>query len=258
MVRISSRDNPQYKALKKALGSNSAYKNAGWVWLEGDHLCRAALARGFQAVEWVISEEFWQSVCDSIDFIAIKTEVAKTPTLLLPQALMQALCSVDAAANIACRMALPPATQAVHAKAATVVLERVQDAGNVGAILRCAAAFGYSQVLATEGTAALWSPKVLRAAMGAHFGLQLHEGLDTATLQEGLQSLQMPVLATSSHGGTALHRMQAPWPHTWLFGNEGQGLSPTARRCVCAAISCRRQRGSTHFTCRVIRMAGCC
>ncbi len=60
--------------------------------------------------------------------------------------------------------------------AATVVLDRVQDAGNVGSILRSASAFGFGQVLALKGTAALWSPKVLRAGMGAHFGLRLIEG----------------------------------------------------------------------------------
>ncbi len=53
----------------------------------------------------------------------------------------------------------------------TVVLDRVQDAGNVGSILRSAAAFGFRQVLAVQGTAGLWTPKVLRAGMGAHFGL---------------------------------------------------------------------------------------
>lgn len=60
---------------------------------------------------------------------------------------------------------------------ATVILDRVQDAGNVGSILRSAGAFGFRQVVAI-GTAALWSPKVLRAGMGAHFGLHLLEGVE--------------------------------------------------------------------------------
>jgi TrmH family RNA methyltransferase len=65
---------------------------------------------------------------------------------------------------------------ALEPLAPSVVLDRVQDAGNVGSILRSAAAFGFRQVLALKGTAALWSPKVLRAGMGAHFGLRLVEG----------------------------------------------------------------------------------
>jgi TrmH family RNA methyltransferase len=62
----------------------------------------------------------------------------------------------------------PAAGRRLEPDAATVVLDRVQDAGNVGSILRSAAAFGFRQVLALKGTAALWSPKVLRAGMGAH------------------------------------------------------------------------------------------
>jgi RNA methyltransferase, TrmH family len=88
-------------------------------------------------------------------------------------------------------------------------------------MLRCAAAFGYSQVLALQGTAALWAPKVLRAAMGAHFGLQLHEGVNL----QSIQGLQQPLLATSSHQGDWLHQAALPWPHAWLMGNEGEGLS---------------------------------
>ena len=71
-----------------------------------------------------------------------------------------------------------PAVPALQPAAATVILDRVQDAGNVGSILRSASAFGFKQVIALKGTAALWSPKVLRAGMGAHWGLQLIEGVE--------------------------------------------------------------------------------
>jgi TrmH family RNA methyltransferase len=116
--------------------------------------------------------------------------------------------------------------QEVLAATPTVVLDRVQDAGNVGSILRSASAFGFKQVLAIKGAAALWSPKVLRAGMGAHFGLHLVEGLSP----EDLQALDMPWLATSSHQGPYLHDLLAqaklPMPCAWLMGHEGQGVSP--------------------------------
>ena len=104
--------------------------------------------------------------------------------------------------------------------APTVVLDRVQDAGNVGAILRSAAAFGFTQVAAVSGTALLWSPKVLRAGMGAHFGLRLVEGLKPADLA----GLQVPLLVTSSHEGEWLHQARLPWPCAWVLGHEGQGV----------------------------------
>jgi tRNA(Leu) C34 or U34 (ribose-2'-O)-methylase TrmL len=97
----------------------------------------------------------------------------------------------------------------------------VQDPGNVGSVLRSAAAFGCTQVLALKGTAALWSPKVLRAGMGAHFGLRLLEGLDEADLA----ALAVPLLATDPHAGPALHELRLPRPCAWVLGHEGQGVS---------------------------------
>lgn len=108
----------------------------------------------------------------------------------------------------------------LQAHAPTVVLDRLQDAGNVGSILRSASAFGFQQIVALTGTAALWSTKVLRAGMGAHFALHLIEnaGLDT------VQALQCPLLLTSAHEGSFLHAATLPWPCAWVMGNEGQGI----------------------------------
>ena len=112
----------------------------------------------------------------------------------------------------------------VQAKAgvATVVLDRVQDAGNVGSILRSAGAFGFKQLIAIKGSAALWSPKVLRAGMGAHFGLRLIESADEALLNQ----LTVPLVVTSSHLGEDIHRSTVPMPCAWVMGHEGQGVSP--------------------------------
>ena len=109
--------------------------------------------------------------------------------------------------------------------APTVVLDRLQDAGNVGAILRCASAFGYRQVLAIKGTAGLWSPKVLRAGMGAHFGLRLLESVS----EVDVAALTVPVMTTSSHEGPFLHTLlqhgELSPECAWVFGHEGQGVS---------------------------------
>ena len=106
--------------------------------------------------------------------------------------------------------------------AATVILDRVQDAGNVGSILRSAGAFGFRQVIALRGTAALWSPKVLRAGMGAHFGLSLLEGGDL----QSLDALKVPIVVTSSHQGELIQNLRPPQPCAWAMGHEGQGVCP--------------------------------
>ena len=141
---------------------------------------------------------------------------------------MRDLSTLGNAASIGFVVAWPGAG-AVLCDAPSVVLDRLQDAGNVGTILRSAAAFGFTQVIALEGTAALWSPKVLRAAMGAHFALNLVERMPA----DGLDALAVPMLATSSHAGTPLPSATLPWPCAWLVGHEGQGLADElVRRCA--------------------------
>ena len=191
-----------------------SYRRAGQVWIEGDHLCAALRTRGRAAVQAVLTDEAWaqqplRELAGWADRVAV-----------VPVALFKGLSALESPAGIGFAIDLPD-RNAIDAHAASVVLDRVQDAGNVGSILRSAAAFGVAQVLALKGTAALWSPKVLRAGMGAHFALNLVEGLDEAELA----ALQVPLLATSSHGGALLPQAALPSPCAWVLGHEGQGVS---------------------------------
>jgi len=144
---------------------------------------------------------------------------ASVRRVVLADGLMAQISSLESPAAMGFVHALPT-DQALLPDAPSVLLDRLQDPGNVGSILRSAAAMGFRQVLALKGTAALWSPKVLRAGMGAHFALQLREGLSEADLA----GLELPLLATSSHQGDFLHQAQLPWPCAWLMGHEGQGV----------------------------------
>nr|MBA3623919.1 RNA methyltransferase [Methylibium sp.] len=122
-----------------------------------------------------------------------------------------------------------PAEAAVRGGLASVVLDRLQDAGNVGSVLRSAAALGVAQVVALAGTAALWSPKVLRAGMGAHFALRLVESANVGDLD----ALAVPLVATSSHGERSIAEGALPEPCAWVFGHEGQGVDATLlARCA--------------------------
>lgn len=211
---ITSKDNAFVKDLKRLAQDNTAYRKQGKVWLEGDHLCRAALTRGLTPAVGVFSESFWASRQDQWAQCAIKNVV-------LTDALLKEVSGLESPAPMGFVLDLP-ATPAIAPDAATVILDRVQDAGNVGSILRSAAAFGFKQIIALKGTAALWSPKVLRAGMGAHFGLQLVEGGEP----EALGELSVPILVTSSHQGDLIHQAKLPWPCAWAMGHEGQGVGP--------------------------------
>ena len=213
VAHISSRDNALIKDLHRLSHDNTAYRKQGRVWLEGDHLCRAALARGLKPAMAVFSESFWPLVHVQYAQAAIKN-------IVIADALLPEISGLESPARMGFVLELP-AVPELQPGAASVILDRVQDAGNVGSILRSAAAFGFGQVIALKGTAALWSPKVLRAGMGAHFALRLVEGVEP----EALADLTVPIVVTSSHHGSFLHQQRIPMPCAWAMGHEGQGVS---------------------------------
>ena len=213
---ISSRDNAFVKDLKKLAHGSTEYRKQRRIWAEGDHLLRAAIARGVQPALGVFSESFWPLAPVEYAQAAIKN-------IVLSDLLYDTVSSLESPARMGFVFDLPE-TPPVQAMAASVILDRVQDAGNVGAMLRSASAFGFKQIIAIKGTAALWSPKVLRAGMGAHWGLQLIEAADLNSLDD----LAVPMLVTSSHRGSYLHqalsKKELPMPCAWVFGHEGQGV----------------------------------
>ena len=219
-IHITSRNNPLLKELRKLSSEPTAYRKTGRVWLEGDHLCSAALLRGIQPSAAVFSESFMPIAGVFTASIAIKSIVK---IVVVSDKLWQDISGLESPAKMGFVVDLPSSLQIIP-HVATVILDRVQDAGNVGSILRSAAAFGFKQVIALAGTAALWSPKVLRAGMGAHFGLQLVE----SSSLEDLSVLTIPLVVTSSHQGDFLQNLmqnkQLPQPCAWVMGHEGQGV----------------------------------
>jgi TrmH family RNA methyltransferase len=249
MHLITSRDNPLVKELRRLSQDNTAYRKHGRVWLEGDHLCRALLNRGYAPEQAVFAQSAWEQADPQLTQTSAKNVV-------LPDALFREISGLESASTMGFVWVIPrtsvKATEGdtvsvtggvaegvtfgiadgatdtvsqIQKGVPSVFLDRIQDAGNVGSILRSASAFGFTQVLARKGTAALWSPKVLRSGMGAHFGLHLVESVEP----EHLKDLQIAWLSTSSHQGPLLHTFGAinpiPSPCGWIFGHEGQGVS---------------------------------
>ena len=214
ITEISSRDNAFVKELRRLSRESGMYRKLGHLWLEGDHLCRAALTRGLKPKVAVFSKSFWPQV-------PVEWAQAASKVVVIDDALFADISGLESPARMG--YILPwQAGAEILPHAAAVVLDRVQDAGNVGSILRSASAFGFKQIIAVKGTAALWSQKVLRAGMGAHFALHLVEGVEP----EALHQLQVPLLVTSSHRGDLIHESTLPWPCAWAMGHEGQGVGP--------------------------------
>ena len=211
---ISSRANAWLKDLRRLAQDGAAYRKQGLVWVEGEHLLAAAVASGRRLQTLVLAQSRQDSAL-------AQWQPQAERTVVVPDALWREFSALESPAWVGALLSWDSASS-WRVDRPTVVLDRLQDAGNVGSILRSAAAFGFEQVLALQGCAALWSGKVLRAGMGAHFGLQLFESVAA----EDLGALELPLLATSSHGGQALHEQVLAWPCAWVFGHEGQGVAP--------------------------------
>lgn len=214
---ITSKDNPLLQKIRRLGRNPAAYRDEGVAWIEGDHLCRAYLNKRGPPVQVVCTEGFVASglhrdlLCVDAPLVQVADAIFKSGSGLASPTGVGYLIEVVTKGS-----ASMPDPQ-VH----SVVLDRVQDAGNVGAILRSAAALGVGQVLALRGTVALWAPKVVRAGMGAHFSLRMCEGLEPADFE----GWALPMLATSSHATTPIFRAQLPFPCAWVIGNEGGGVN---------------------------------
>ncbi|MCB1887028.1 MAG: RNA methyltransferase [Rhodocyclaceae bacterium] len=218
MQQITSRDNPLVKRVRALARSSREVKKQGLTLLDGDHLLRAALGAG-RSVEQVLLSA---SGAGRHDYLALAS-AAGCPVTQLPDALFASVSPVESPSGILALMAVP-ASPAPAASGTVVVLDAVQDAGNLGTILRTAAAAAASQVWLTDGCAQAWSPKVLRAGMGAHFALEICEPVDA---ESRLVEFGGEVLATElGDGARSLYDCVLDEPLAWLFGNEGQGLRP--------------------------------
>jgi TrmH family RNA methyltransferase len=132
----------------------------------------------------------------------------------------RSVATLESPPPIAFLVPLPPPAE-IDPVAPTVVLDRIQDPGNVGSVLRSAVSFGFTQAIPLAGTASLWSPKVVRAGMGAHFALRLVDSGGATSIA----ALAVPLFGTSSHAALAIADAVLPWPCAWAFGHEGQGLA---------------------------------
>jgi TrmH family RNA methyltransferase len=216
---IQSKDNPLVKKIKGLIAEARSYQSAAQLWLEGEHLCMAAFDKGV---------EVEQLICAAAEFGSLLKRYpawfkqAKKISLI-EDSLLKSVSSLPSAAVVGF-LIKQPHLQTLDPLQSSVILDRLQDAGNVGSVLRSAAAFGFKQIIAMKGTARLWSNKVIRSAMGAHFGMHL---IENATLED-VRLLQVPILCTSSHQGQYLHDLQLkqtlPRPCAWVLGHEGQGV----------------------------------
>jgi TrmH family RNA methyltransferase len=216
---ISSRDNPLYKELKHLASSSQARRKAGRTLLDGVHLCEAYLQYIGAPPLCVVSETGLAH--QEVAAIVARCEAASARCIMLPDTLYGALSQVESGVGLLFVIDTPQTAMPETLTESAVMLDNLQDPGNLGSILRSAAGAGIKHVFCSKGTVFAWSPKVLRAGMGAHFLLNIVENVDLAAV---LATSDVPVLATSSHAKQRLYDLDLKRPTAWLFGHEGQGV----------------------------------
>jgi len=225
MKLIQSRDNLFYKSLKRLAESGRERRKTGRTLLDGVHLVEAWETR-YGPVETLVVGESALAGGEIAGFVAGRE------CTLLSDALLRDLGLVDTPSGLLAVVAMPGRASAVDLDRDAVLLDGVQDPGNVGTLLRTAAAAGIRQVLLSPGCAAAWSPKVLRAGQGAQFVLDIHEDADLA---EFVAAYRGSTAVTCLDGATSLYEAQWQGPLAWIFGAEGQGV----RRELIAAADLR-------------------
>jgi len=215
---ISSRDNATVKHLHALATSPRERRGSGETLIDGAHLLGVALERGVQPKMVVVSE----SGRGQAEIAALLEACSAFNCIELPDRLFAHVSPVDAPSGVLAVITIPPPALELSVTGSCVVLDGVQDPGNLGSILRTAAAVGVADVLLAPGCAQAWSPRVLRAAMGAHFGLRIFENVNAQAVLAGFSGA---ILAADLQDSVELYELDLRGQVAWLFGSEGQGLS---------------------------------
>lgn len=214
---IGSRDNPEFRQLLSLAEEAKARREAGLTLLDGWHLIEAALQAGHRPNKLIVAEgQAWPAEAQDL--------LRDIPRLIVSGAMMRALSPVKTPTGLMATIGIPqPAAQAVKF---AILLEGIQDPGNLGALLRTAAAAGVEAAYLSTGCADAWSPKALRGGQGAHFQLAIHE---RAALPEVARAFSGDVYAALLGASTSLYGLDLRQNAAFAFGNEGAGLSADLR-----------------------------
>ena len=225
MKAVTSRDNAAYKAVAKLVASASERRKSGLTVIEGAHLLGAYLDSGGKPEEVMVSK----AGATDAEVARLLQRAAPARVTLLADALFAALSGVESPTGVLAAVRTPQGAPAPADASLVLLLEDIQDPGNVGTLLRSAAAAGATHVMLSPRCAFAWAPKVLRAAMGAHFALHIAEGVDLAAW---LRTYRGTGVALAGEGQRSLYELDLRGPVAFAVGNEGAGLGADLRKAA--------------------------
>ena len=217
--KITSRENAKIKYACRLSSSAAFRRSEGRFLAEGRKLC-PELARGAQLETLFYTE----------DAMARCPELADLPGehYLVEDHVADKLADVGTHQGVFGVFRTPVHTlDEVHTGGRYLALERVQDPGNVGTLLRSAAAFGFDGVLLSDGCASVWAPKTLRASMGAAVRIPVIEAGAMPQAVAQLRAKGITCLAAALYQSQPLSAAQSGCPGgvCVVIGSEGQGLT---------------------------------
>jgi TrmH family RNA methyltransferase len=215
---ISSPDNARFKALLKLMQSSRERREQGLSLLDGVHLVQAYRDNVGLPEEIVVSK----SGLDDPEIVNIIKSLHPLTPRVWSDALFRRLSSVATPTGLIAVIKTPRAKAVSQDLGPCVLLESIQDPGNLGSILRSAAAAGIRDVCLSTDCVHSWSPRVLRAGMGAHFMVRIHEGVDLLAL---IKVFRGRVIAASHRAVQSIFDTELTGKVGLVFGNEGAGLS---------------------------------
>ena len=221
MKYISSRDNPGFKRLRALVDEAKARREERASIIDGEHLLHAALDAGWPVRQLVLREDVVASI--AVGGILQRLKAGNTEVVTMAPGLFNALSPVVTPTGMLAEIPLPePVPPGCDWEGDVLALAGVQDAGNLGSLLRSAVAAGIKRVWLDSQTTQAWSPKALRAGMGAQFCLAIEEGCE---LGQKLGACRQQVLVTSlAADSVSLYALDLQQPNVWVFGSEGQGV----------------------------------
>lgn len=230
MKRIDSAANPRFKALRHLAQSSRERRKTGLSVLDGVHLL-AAYGEHIGLPEQVAVSR--AGLADP-EVRALLDRMKQVEPVVLDEGLFKSLSSVVTPTGVIAVVKTPRPEPVPREMDFCVMLEDLQDPGNLGSILRSCAAAGVRHVLLSKDSVHAWSPRVLRAAMGAHFLLRIYEQVN---LPAAARAFAGKLIATSQGAPRSVFDADLRGRLAIAFGNEGRGISSGLKEVADALVA---------------------
>lgn len=233
MITITSQDNKIYKTCVQ-LGQKKYRDRLGLYIAEGEKIVREALLSGL--VKTIVVREDQKETYERV--LLGKETREDTAFVFMTGSLFAKIAQTETSQGILAIVEEPAVDREtfLHTIAGedkyVLVLDRLQDPGNIGTIIRTADAAGYAGMIVIKGSGDIFSPKVIRSAAGSLLRLPVYKASDEEEALALLRDARKTIVGSTPEGGVDYDKLDWPSGLALLIGNEGSGLSDTFKKAT--------------------------